>query len=236
MTRGQPIVGPRGPDPGGGAAGACRTRWWAAARAPAWWPGASRSRARSGPRSGTRTTGAARARLRRPGRPGGDRRPGPGRPRRQPHGPHVHRRPVRRLPLRLAAPHRLRQPADQHRTATTACGSTGAWITAPVRCAPPANKPTPAERDTCRPFLERELALLDARVFVPLGRLRLRRPLPHPRRGAPSEVRPRRRGAGRRRPLDRRQLPRQPAEHLHRQAHRAHARRRLHRARALAWP
>jgi uracil-DNA glycosylase family 4 len=46
----------------------------------------------------------------------------------------------------------------------------GAWITAPVRCAPPANKPTPAERDRCRPFLERELALLpDVRVFVPLG-------------------------------------------------------------------
>jgi uracil-DNA glycosylase family 4 len=45
----------------------------------------------------------------------------------------------------------------------------GAWITAPVRCAPPANQPTPAERDACRPFLERELALLDARVLVPLG-------------------------------------------------------------------
>jgi uracil-DNA glycosylase family 4 len=45
-----------------------------------------------------------------------------------------------------------------------------AWITAPVRCAPPANKPTPAERDRCRPFLERELALLrDLRVFVALG-------------------------------------------------------------------
>lgn len=46
---------------------------------------------------------------------------------------------------------------------------TDAWITAPVRCAPPANKPTPAERDQCLPFLEREIALLDARVFVPLG-------------------------------------------------------------------
>jgi len=46
---------------------------------------------------------------------------------------------------------------------------TGAWVTAPVRCAPPANRPTTVERDTCRPFLERELALLDARVFVPLG-------------------------------------------------------------------
>jgi uracil-DNA glycosylase family 4 len=46
---------------------------------------------------------------------------------------------------------------------------TGAWVTAPVRCAPPANKPTTEERDTCRGYLERELDLLDARVFVPLG-------------------------------------------------------------------
>ena len=46
----------------------------------------------------------------------------------------------------------------------------GAWITAPVRCAPPDNKPTVGERDRCRPFLERELALLgDLRVFVTLG-------------------------------------------------------------------
>ncbi len=46
----------------------------------------------------------------------------------------------------------------------------GAWITSPVKCAPPANKPTPAERDTCAGFLDRELELLDrARVFVPLG-------------------------------------------------------------------
>ncbi|MSO87457.1 MAG: uracil-DNA glycosylase [Acidimicrobiia bacterium] len=44
-----------------------------------------------------------------------------------------------------------------------------AWITSPVRCAPPANKPTPQERDTCSPFMERELALLPVRVFVPLG-------------------------------------------------------------------
>ena len=35
-----------------------------------------------------------------------------------------------------------------------------AYISAAVRCAPPANKPTPAERDRCQPFLERELALL----------------------------------------------------------------------------
>jgi uracil-DNA glycosylase family 4 len=37
---------------------------------------------------------------------------------------------------------------------------TGAYVTATVRCAPPANKPTPAERDTCLPYLERELELL----------------------------------------------------------------------------
>ncbi len=47
---------------------------------------------------------------------------------------------------------------------------TGAWITCPVRCAPPGNAPTPAERDTCRPYLERELALLaDVRVLLVLG-------------------------------------------------------------------
>ena len=45
-----------------------------------------------------------------------------------------------------------------------------AYNSAAVRCAPPANKPTPAERDRCQPFLERELALLDSvRVVVVLG-------------------------------------------------------------------
>ena len=45
------------------------------------------------------------------------------------------------------------------------------WITSPVKCAPPANKPTPVERDTCTPFLHEELALLaEARVLVALGR------------------------------------------------------------------
>jgi uracil-DNA glycosylase family 4 len=44
-------------------------------------------------------------------------------------------------------------------------------ITAPVHCAPPANKPTPAERDTCRPWLVRELTLLrpTLRAVVVLG-------------------------------------------------------------------
>jgi uracil-DNA glycosylase len=46
----------------------------------------------------------------------------------------------------------------------------GAYIAAAVRCAPPGNKPFPAERDNCAPFLHRELALLeDVRVIVPLG-------------------------------------------------------------------
>jgi uracil-DNA glycosylase family 4 len=45
-----------------------------------------------------------------------------------------------------------------------------AYIAAAVRCAPPANKPLPSERDNCAPFLHRELALLaDVRVLVPLG-------------------------------------------------------------------
>ena len=45
-----------------------------------------------------------------------------------------------------------------------------AYVAAAVRCAPPANKPTPAERDMCAPFLRRELALLDrVRVIVALG-------------------------------------------------------------------
>jgi uracil-DNA glycosylase family 4 len=44
------------------------------------------------------------------------------------------------------------------------------WVSAAVRCAPPANKPTPAERDTCLPYLVRELRLLGrARVIVCLG-------------------------------------------------------------------
>jgi uracil-DNA glycosylase family 4 len=47
---------------------------------------------------------------------------------------------------------------------------TGAWVTAAVRCAPPANRPTPAERDNCLPYLVRELGLLESvRVIVTLG-------------------------------------------------------------------
>jgi uracil-DNA glycosylase family 4 len=45
-----------------------------------------------------------------------------------------------------------------------------AFITAAVRCAPPENRPTPAEREACAPFLATELALLTAsRVLLALG-------------------------------------------------------------------
>jgi len=68
---------------------------------------------------------------------------------------------------------------------------TGAYITAALRCAPPANKPLPVEMRRCQGYLLEELALLkDVRVVVALGKigwdayLRARRavglPLPRP--------------------------------------------------------
>jgi uracil-DNA glycosylase family 4 len=48
----------------------------------------------------------------------------------------------------------------------------GAYITATIRCAPPANKPTPVEIARCQPFLLEELALLSrVRVVVALGKI-----------------------------------------------------------------
>jgi uracil-DNA glycosylase len=48
----------------------------------------------------------------------------------------------------------------------------GAYVTATVHCAPPANKPTPTERGACEPYLVRELALLDdSVVLVALGQV-----------------------------------------------------------------
>lgn len=44
------------------------------------------------------------------------------------------------------------------------------WITAPVKCAPPDNRPTPQERDRCGVFFQKELRLLkSARVYLALG-------------------------------------------------------------------
>jgi uracil-DNA glycosylase len=69
---------------------------------------------------------------------------------------------------------------------------TDCFITAPVRCAPPANKPLPSERENCRPWLERELALLErARVMVCLGAFAwaIAAPRPLPRFGHGAEAR-----------------------------------------------
>ncbi len=70
-----------------------------------------------------------------------------------------------------------------------------AFISAAVRCAPPANKPTPDERDACAPFLGREIAhLARVRVVVALGQFgfdavcRLYRVSPRPRFGHGVEV------------------------------------------------
>jgi uracil-DNA glycosylase len=72
-----------------------------------------------------------------------------------------------------------------------------AWIAAAVRCAPPANRPTPKERDNCLPWSVRELELLpNVRVVVCLGgfaweaALRLRAALADPAAPAP-RARPR---------------------------------------------
>ena len=72
---------------------------------------------------------------------------------------------------------------------------TGAWVAAVVRCAPPANKPTPTERDRCLPYLAREVALLaDLQVVVALGQFaydaacRLFAVRPRPRFGHGVEV------------------------------------------------
>ncbi len=60
------------------------------------------------------------------------------------------------------------QPTSQRRD--DGLRLTDMYVAAAVRCAPPANKPTPQERDTCRPYLVRELHLLrELRVVVVLG-------------------------------------------------------------------
>jgi uracil-DNA glycosylase family 4 len=59
------------------------------------------------------------------------------------------------------------RPVSEHRNDGLVLHHT--LVTAPVKCAPPGNRPTPAERDTCLPFLRRELALADPAVYVALG-------------------------------------------------------------------
>jgi uracil-DNA glycosylase len=60
------------------------------------------------------------------------------------------------------------QPASRHRGDGLALA--GCYVTAAARCAPPGNRPLPAELARCRPFLEAELRLLrQVRVVVTLG-------------------------------------------------------------------
>jgi uracil-DNA glycosylase family 4 len=60
------------------------------------------------------------------------------------------------------------QPTSTHRA--DGLRLHGAWVTAAVRCAPPANRPTTQERDTCLPWSVAELRLLaDVRVTLCLG-------------------------------------------------------------------
>jgi uracil-DNA glycosylase family 4 len=60
------------------------------------------------------------------------------------------------------------KPASAHRG--DGLELTGAFVTAVNRCAPPANRPTPAERENCLPYLVEELSLLrQARAILALG-------------------------------------------------------------------
>ncbi|MBW3603127.1 MAG: uracil-DNA glycosylase [Actinobacteria bacterium] len=59
------------------------------------------------------------------------------------------------------------QPVSSHRG--DGLRLIGCWVTAVVRCAPPGNRPTPAERDNCAPYLAAELRLLPVRVVLALG-------------------------------------------------------------------
>jgi uracil-DNA glycosylase family 4 len=59
------------------------------------------------------------------------------------------------------------QPTSTHRD--DGLRLDGAWIAAAVRCAPPANKPLPAERDSCLPYAAEELELMRPEVIVCLG-------------------------------------------------------------------
>lgn len=62
------------------------------------------------------------------------------------------------------------QPTSRHRDDGLAL--TDAFVTAVARCAPPGNRPTADELNTCRPFVARELALMpQVQVIVALGQI-----------------------------------------------------------------
>jgi uracil-DNA glycosylase family 4 len=60
------------------------------------------------------------------------------------------------------------QPESRH--ADDGLTLRGAWIAAVVRCAPPANRPLPQERDNCLPYAAEELRLIQPAVIVCLGK------------------------------------------------------------------
>ena len=116
----------------------------------------------------------------------------------------------------------------------------GARMVAAVRCAPPENKPTPAERDTCAPWLAAEFRLVAGalRVVVCLGGFAWQALWPVlaesgydgrrgrvPPSGTAREARVDR--ARRRAAAAARLLPPEPAEHVHRPGHARHDRRDL---------
>ena len=45
----------------------------------------------------------------------------------------------------------------------------GVYITAPLRCAPPGNKPTPSQLANCAPYLHEELSIVRPAVIIALG-------------------------------------------------------------------
>ncbi len=61
------------------------------------------------------------------------------------------------------------QPTSTNRSDGLALRNT--YVTAAIRCAPPANKPLPEEISNCRPYLEAELDLLRPRAVLALGRI-----------------------------------------------------------------
>jgi len=91
------------------------------------------------------------------------------------------------------------QPTSEHRR--DGLRLRDAYVTAPVRCAPPANKPTGGEREACRSWLDREYELLDRiqvvvclggiayeEVMRLLGRHGIEVPRPRPRFGHGADV------------------------------------------------
>ena len=175
--------------------------------------------------------GPSPARVRGPGCTAVHPRARTGRPWRQPHRTHLHRRPVRGLALRGAAPGRLREPGavrlarrrahpdrllhrggGQVRAAGQQAHTAGAGQL-PAVLRPGAGHPRRRRRDRVPRLLR-------------LGRGAARAGSEGIRGPSEAEVRTPRGGRSRTVRPDR-QLSREPAEHVHRQAHRADARRRI---------